>query len=936
MTSERWDRVQEIFLEALERPSVERAAFLEAVCAGDAGLRAEVESLLDHDDPGQSLLDSGVTAPWNLEETEPDDPAGVDAESIVGTRIGPYRLTEVIGRGGMGVVYRAVRDDDAFRREAAIKLMRRGLDSDGMLRRFRHERQILARLDHPNVGRLLDGGATHDGRPYFVMELIEGEPLLDYCLRHNLGIPERLRLFQAVCAAVQYAHQNLIVHRDLKPGNILVTREGVPKLLDFGIAKLIGLDGAPETAPLTKTGFRILTPDYASPEQVRGEPITTASDIYSLGAILFELLTGERAHRFRTRSAAEIERVVCLQETEKPSSVLRRKDELAPRQRRLWLRRLSDDLDNIVMMALRKEALRRYPSVERLSQDIQRYLDGLPVTARKDTLRYRAGKFLGRNRLSVLAASVAAISLLAGTVVAWREAERAQRRFAEVRGLANAILYEFHDKVAELPGSTEARELLVRTVTQYLDRLASDSAGDPTLQYELAVAYQKVGDAQGDPTGPSLGQTPAAHASYQRAIELLDPLVARQPREPKFLRALSGACYKLADLELRIGHADAAAAGFARGLEVADRLLALDPADADAARLLALGYNRLGDQNLRNGDAALALFNYQRGVGVLERAVSAGAVGMERAITVGMFRVGDSLVATGDLDGALRTYRKVLDEREELWRRQPASAPARRDLVRILCFLGDVLGNPAEPNLGQPTGALEHYRRAASLAEQLVAEDPQNARALADLVYANRRVAMLLERENPGMAAQLWRKSMASVEELLRMAPRDLEYLQFQALNLAGLAGALRAQGDRPAAIRNLEQAIEIQQELLKLDDSSFPYRRELRESHHRLGLVLAELGDMEGALRNHRRGLLLSEFRSNTGHPDYRLLDDQAESLELLGDHFARQSRWSEARSWYQRSLQVWQYRAGAAVSGVYAMDRVRRVTASLERVNR
>ncbi len=423
MTLERWQQIEELFQLALEREAKERSAFLDEACTGDADLRREVESLLLYDENASSFMETPAfdAASELLGDNQ--------AESMAGRAIGPYKVTREIGHGGMGAVYLAVRDDDEYQKQVAIKLVKRGMDTDGILRRFRNERQILANLDHQNIAKLLDGGTTDDGLSYFIMDHVEGLPIDVYCDSHKLPTVERLKLFRTVCSAVQYAHHHDVVHRDLKPGNILVTAEGVPKLLDFGIAKV--LNPEPPFQTVESTGLRPMTPDYASPEQVRGGTITPASDVYSLGVLLYELLTGHRPYRVKGRTPQEIERVICEEDPEKPSAAISGIEE-APRadgttritltpelvsatrdgQPEKLRRLLVGDLDNIVLMALRKEPERRYPSVEQFSEDIHRYLEGLPVLARKDTLWYRSAKFIKRNKASVISAALASMVLL--------------------------------------------------------------------------------------------------------------------------------------------------------------------------------------------------------------------------------------------------------------------------------------------------------------------------------------------------------------------------------------------------------------------------------------------------------------------------------------------------------------------------------------------
>ncbi len=403
MANERWQKIEEIFEIAVELPEPEREKYLREVCGGDDELRREIELLISADSKAEEFIEQPPLGSNTLANLIPGDFDETIETSVpphfLGRRIGAYRLVREIGRGGMGAVFLARRDDAEFKKSVAIKLIKRGMDTDFILKRFRNERQILATLDHPFIGRLLDGGTTDDDLPYFVMEFIEGEPIHGYCDTNRLSISERLRLFQKVCSAVNYAHQNLIIHRDLKPGNILVAKDHTPKLLDFGIAKILNPELAADTLAPTATGIRLMTPEYASPEQIRGEALTPASDIYSLGVLLYELLTGKRPYRFSSRAAHEIARVVCEEEPENPASAITDKSvpgvskgenspvtlETLSRNRRTTpetlQRELSGALRNILFKALRKSPENRYSSAEEFARDIQAYLDGQPISA---------------------------------------------------------------------------------------------------------------------------------------------------------------------------------------------------------------------------------------------------------------------------------------------------------------------------------------------------------------------------------------------------------------------------------------------------------------------------------------------------------------------------------------------------------------------------
>lgn len=436
-----WDRVQSLFLEALELRPEERGVFLDRTCAGEDEVRSEVESLLANDGAGEHDI---------AEALEHTARSLLESENLAGTRLGAWRVIKEIGRGGMGTVYLATRDDDQFQKRVALKVVKRGMDTAELLSNFRRERQILAHLDHPYIARLIDGGSTPQGQPFLVMEYIEGKPIDVYCRDQALDVEPRCRLFLKVCEAVSYAHRKLVIHRDLKPSNILVTADGSPKLLDFGVAKLLDPE-LQSGSTLTLQVGRLLTPEYASPEQVRGEPVGTVSDVYALGAILYELLTGVKAQHLDTYSPAELERVICDTEVVPPSV------RIAPSDARMR-RRLSGDLDNIVLMAMRKEPEQRYSSVDLFAEDVYRHLRARPVKARPPSLTYRFGKFARRNRLWLAAWGLVLLSLVTGTWAALREAhrarieqQRAEARLSQMVELANRALFDVHGSIERLP-----------------------------------------------------------------------------------------------------------------------------------------------------------------------------------------------------------------------------------------------------------------------------------------------------------------------------------------------------------------------------------------------------------------------------------------------------------------------------------------------------
>ena len=431
----------------------------------------------------------------------------------------------------MGTVYRAVRDDDAFRKIVALKLVRGGRHSDYFERRFRQERQILARLQHPNIATVLDGGTTEDGQPYLVMEHVEGQPITDFCAAQGMGTRERLALFRTVCGAVQYAHQNLVVHRDIKPANVLVDGHGVPKLLDFGIAKLLASGVDPDLAP-TATVLPMMTPEYASPEQVKGQTVTTASDVYSLGVLLYELLAGRRPYEVQTDSLEAIVQAVCQTEPRAPSEAVTS----GPRAARTSAAsELRGDLDTIVLKALRKEPERRYRTAHELSEDLRRHLEGLPVTARADTIGYRAGKFVRRHRTAVAAAVLVSASLVGGIVATTRQARLAQRRFDEARRLIHTVIFDIQPKMGAVPGTTPLRKDLIESTLQYLEALARDAGDNPALLRELSASYVQLARVQGLQGEANVGDTQAARRTLGEAEKLVERLLKLDPNGPESL-----------------------------------------------------------------------------------------------------------------------------------------------------------------------------------------------------------------------------------------------------------------------------------------------------------------------------------------------------------------------------------------------------------------
>lgn len=836
MTPERFARVDALFNAALDLPPDERFAYLERECDGDPEMLFEVRAMVDADSAAGATIDramvSGAEA-WAL-ATE---------EQAIGQRLGPYRITGFLGRGGMGAVYRAVRDDAAFQKEVAIKLLRGGLDSRSVLRRFEQERQILARLEHPNIARLLDGGTGEGGVPFLVMEFVEdGIPVTEHCSKAGLNLEQRLLLFLEICAAVGYAHQNLIVHRDIKPGNILVDKAGSVKLLDFGIARVLS-DNADQT--VTVAGAQMLTPEYASPEQVRGEPVSTATDVYSLGIILYELLTGRKAQEIHDTSLAAIARIVCESTPIRPSQASANGNTIRGRD-------LRGDLDTIILKALHKDRDRRYSSVEQFADDIRAYLNGLPIKARPDSFSYRAAKFLGRNRLSVALATAAVVMLSVSGFFLWRQAGATQRRFDQVRHLSNSFLFEFHDAIETLPGSTKARRLVVEKGLQYLEALAVDAANDPQLAREVGVGYKKLGDVQGDPLRSNLGDTKGALESYKRAVLMLDGAWRAEGQSPEGRKDLQDALYRLASVQRYSNDTKGSLDSFNQAITHGEAFLKAKPGDIEGMRLLARTHDQMGrmvaiigvDEGLRSAQRAVQIREELNFMGVGDRA-ALGDLGSSYA-TLGLV-----LARMGKTDDALEAYKKSLGMQQRIATMFPDDVGAQRTLMIAMSHVGDTLGNSHMISLGRFAEGAEVYAKVVERARWLVSVDPLDKKAQVDLAFG------LLRYGNTLRAAADYEKSWAAMEEarvlldkLHREDPKNSRITQNLAFLHFQFAELYAARSMFSMAVAKNEEAMALIQTLMNADPRDSANPRMMLEARMLQPSLLTSVGKVPEAIK--------------------------------------------------------------------------------------
>jgi eukaryotic-like serine/threonine-protein kinase len=928
-----WDQVRDVVDAVLALEPGQRADFLSQACPEPA-VKRYVESLLAAYDEGGDLLDQpAVFSPANpLIESE--------AKSWVGRRISSYQIVAEIGEGGMGAVYRAIRADDQYRQQVAIKVVRSGFPSSFTLGRFRAERQILAGLEHPNIARLLDGGAEA-GLPYLVMELVEGEPIDQYCDRHRLTVTERLRLFRMACEAVQYAHRRLVVHRDLKPGNILVTSEGAPKLLDFGIAKILDPGSFPHAPDPTMTAMRMLTPEYASPEQVRGETITTATDVYSLGVVLYVLLTGRGPYPLKSHAPHELAQAICDAEPEKPSTAIgggenaeddsekgRPRLETASSRRgespNRLRRRLRGDLDNIVLMALRKEPERRYASVEQLSEDIRRHLEGLPIIAYQDTLGYRSGKFIKRNKLAVTAVIVVVLSLVVGMAATVHEARvaraqraRAEQRFNDVRSLANSLMFEIHDSIKDLPGSTPARKLLVERALRYLNSLAQESGGDPALQRELANAYERVGNVQGDPNGSNLGDTAGALDSFTKALRIRRNIAyAKSDDGRDDLIALAASYREICGVNARyLGNIGAGLDYCGKALDLAGKLNRIYSGNLRVTAELARVYDTIGriygeGSTVGNaGDSYAALENHRQELDLVRQLAKASPSDPSLRQWLGTVDIltADDLFETGAVPEALPLYQEAM-QTFELLARDTGNPGYRRSLALSYQRMGDMLLTN-----GRYPQSLKYYRQQLNEATIIATADPKNmlfrrtlAASYATMGHAFWRAGQVSE----GVASL--RQGLVEIGE---PTDKDSQTRNLEALIKIWVAGALERSGDLAGALNNYRQGRASFEAEWAADPRDVEGRLMLAGTQDRIARICIRQRRFGEALTEYRKALTLTEPLSTGTPPNLEALYTVVNvyygmgevSIALAREAGVRNRKikyWTEARTWYQKSL--------------------------------
>ncbi|QQS41646.1 MAG: protein kinase [Acidobacteriota bacterium] len=841
MEPEREKNLEQIVADACGIQPNERQSWLEQNCP--ESLRPAVISLLDYSSMVESFLRTPVEKRFGGLLFQ-------DNEHFLNKRFGNYRIVREIGRGGMGAVFLGERDDGAFQQRVAIKIIRQSVVDSLSKSRFRSEQQILAALSHPNIAKLFDGGITDEGEPYLVMEFVAGEALSDHINGKQPSIEEKLVLFLKVCSAVSYAHRNLIIHRDLKPSNIMVRPDGEPVLLDFGLAKI--LDPAAGSEDRTQTRFLALTPNYASPEQFEGKNVSTLADVYSLGVVLYELLTERPPFSLHDKELNDILEIVNYREP-MPLGSLSIAD----------ASRIKGDLDVIVLKALRKSPENRYESVEKLAEDLERYLNGLPILARPATNLYRTAKFLRRNKLGVAAAAAVGFSLLGGIAATVRQSRRANRhrvaaekRFSEVRELANSFLFEVYPKIEQLKGSTEAKEEVVRIALKYLDNLSAEAAGDRDLLRELSVAYQKIGDVQGNPSFSHLGDMKGALSSYEKAGSILSKLLDTDDSEPELLNALASNLQAKALILWWLDATGGALATFDEALLIRRSLAERYPDSKEFSE----GLIRL---QLRQGE--IPWWEHR-------------------------------------IDEALEIYGEAVDHAEELVRKRPGDKVALGLLADCLTAIGVVYNDLLEFETAERC-----YLRAESILKPLCERNPEDY-VLARSLYSvyNRFAELHIIRRDGRRTEHYSIKGIELIEGLAATDSRDLWSARHLSIGYTNLGQARYLNGDYMGSIESFELAMEI---VGKLKDS-FPENERLRNyalCHREIGKAQVELGLIDASLASHEIALeayrkIMAATTSGT------LLNDLAEIHRLLGRAYIAKGDVNSARWHYDKAISVFE----------------------------
>jgi len=897
MTEQDREKINDVVADALSLDAGDRAAFLSGAELTEKQL-AEARSLLSMADGATSMLDAPAIA------FSKDFFPAEDTAHLAGKAVGTFTIIRDLGHGGMGAVYLASRKVGGKEQRVALKLLKREVNSSVFRQRFEQEREILATLSHPNISSLVDIGSADDGTPYFAMEYVDGLPIDEFCSQNAYGRDERLALFQKVCSAVASAHRGLVVHRDLKPSNILVTSDGTPKLLDFGISKILTESGEQASAA-TVTRLGAMTPGYASPEQLNGESVTTATDIYSLGVILFELLSGHRPFEDKEKDLNRILRAVAEDEPPTPSSKADtgelaekrvpissngdRPDEARtlanplpaetgqdPTQRRprtaLRPQEIRGDLDRIVLKSLQKEPERRYLSVDAFNDDVTRFREGRPVVARPSTLLYRAGKFLRRNRAMALAGALLLIAVIAGIVatlwqarIAQAERARAERRFEDVRTLANSFLFEITPDIERLPGSTPAKVKLVTRALEYLNKLTVDSDSDAQLMREIARAYDKVGDVQGNPSAPNIGDIKGALSSYQKALDIRLALQQNSPNDIELMSGIADDYQMLGTLESFGGDYAKATPLLDRSLELREKVLASDANNFGYRNKHASTVRARGLIPFYDGDNRSAIEYFKRSqdlyAGLLKEQPGNDDVAADYYFL--FVNIGESQGWESEFDTAVESIQKGVGPLKQIAARHPADQSMQRTLHLAYSKLGTAYEDLEKFDLG-----IDAYTNALAIAKASSEADPTDHTAKRDVALAYKKLGQC--QEGAGKLADSLLsigKAIAVFTELSKSDPNNSEAVYDVANTTFSLGMTYASMKNYAEAIGTYDRSLDAFKHVLALNPAYTYARRMTGHNYKYLAEALAAShGDRAKIAENYRLALEIFNALSSEG----------------------------------------------------------------------
>ena len=894
LSSDEWQAVSPYLDYALTLDEDERAAWVATLREQNKEIADRVQALLKRH---RVLAGEGFLA---------DSPARPAEPGLLGRRIGAYQLIAPIGQGGMGTVWLAKRSDGRFERQAAIKFVSLNQAGQGGQDRFKREGSILGRLVHPHIAELLDAGVSDEGQPYLVLEHIEGEPIDVYCDQRRLNAGMRIRFFLDVLAAVAYAHANLIVHRDVKPSNVLVRNDGQVKLLDFGIAKLLGDERNPASAAtITMEGGGALTPQFAAPEQITGGAITTATDVYALGVLLYLLLTGQHPAGPRMHSPAELVKAIVETESPRASSTIKSSDGRTLAEKRdttpeKLQRQLRGDLDTIIGKALKKAPQERYASVTAFAEDLQRYLNHEPIGARPDTLAYRVGKFARRNRLPVALSAIATIlvigSLTTGLLVANSERKVAEHRFDQVRQLANKFIALDND-IRGLPGSTQVRMKMVNDSLEYLTSLGNESHLDKNLALEIAYAYVRVAHAQGDPTSPNLGQFAEAKVSLNHASTFVDRVFREDPGNQRALfiaATISHDRMVLADMEGRREDASAYVTETASLVERFMEFPKIDPHDVYSMAYFLVGAAATSD-NCRHFEDAIRYC--RRGLRISESVAAAHRV-------QGSFLVvlGDSLWQSGDLNGALSTEERAVSSQQS--EAANGHATLRSNLANSLWTKGVILGRrDGDPSMGREPEALDALKKALDIAEDLANKDPLDNLGRHDIAIFALDIGNILRHHEPPTALAVYDRAISRIREVKPNSSTRRDEAQL----LAASAYCARWEGHGAQAQQRIDKALQVLRDAQKYPTDKIEPMSDVYDVLRAQADNYAEIGRNDQAISAYRQ--LLAKLLMWNADPQNDLRDATciSRTWSALADLLRRAGQAEEAGRLEAERTELW-----------------------------